>query len=51
MVWLTSRGAVCCERFVESWSIFLFDSRKMEQSLVWWSILLPWYIQYSDLNV
>jgi hypothetical protein len=40
MVWLTSQGVVCYEGFVESWSIFLFDSRKMGQSLVRWSVSL-----------
>jgi hypothetical protein len=34
MVWLTSLADDCCEGFVESCSIFLFDSRKMGQSLV-----------------
>jgi hypothetical protein len=34
MVWLTSLGATCCGGCVESCSIFLFDSRKMGQSLV-----------------
>jgi hypothetical protein len=41
MVWLTSLGANCCEGFAESCSIFLFDSRKMGQSLVWWLVSLP----------
>jgi hypothetical protein len=39
-VWLTSFGADCCSGFVESCSIFLFDSKKMGQPLVRWSILL-----------
>jgi hypothetical protein len=34
----------CCEGFVESCSIFLFDSRKIGQSLVWWSVSLPWHM-------
>jgi hypothetical protein len=51
MVWLTSHGAICYEGFTESWSIFLSDSRKMGQSLVRWSVLLPWYMQYGVLNV
>jgi hypothetical protein len=41
MVWLTSRGADYCEGCVESCSIFLFNSRKMGQSLVRWMVLLP----------
>jgi hypothetical protein len=49
MEWLTSLGADCCESFI--CSIFLFDARKMEKSLVWWSIFLPWYIQYRGLIV
>jgi hypothetical protein len=34
MVWWTSLGVDCCEAFVESGSIFFFDSMKMGQSLV-----------------
>jgi hypothetical protein len=51
MVWLTSRGTICDEGFAESWSIFLFDSRKMGQSLVRLLVLVPWYMQYGGLNV
>jgi hypothetical protein len=51
MMWLTSLGVVCCEGFVESWSIFLFDSSKMGQSFVQWLVSLPWYMQYEGLNV
>jgi hypothetical protein len=51
MVWLTSRSADCCDGFAESCSIFLFDSRKMGQSLVRWSVSLPWYMKYGGLNV
>jgi hypothetical protein len=40
MVRLTSLGVDCCEGFTESCSIFFFDSRKMGQSLVRWSVLL-----------
>jgi hypothetical protein len=29
MVWLTSLGAVCYEGWIDSWSIFLLDSRNM----------------------
>jgi hypothetical protein len=35
-------GADCCEGCVESCCIFLFDSRKMGQSLVRWLISLSW---------
>jgi hypothetical protein len=34
MVWLTSRGGDCYDGCAESCSIFLFDSRKIGQSLV-----------------
>jgi hypothetical protein len=44
MVWLTSLGNDCYEDFVKSYSIFFFDSRKMGQSLVRWSVLLSWYM-------
>jgi hypothetical protein len=37
--------------FCESWSIFFLDSKKMGQSLVRWSISLPWYRQYGGLTV
>jgi hypothetical protein len=47
MVRLTSRGADCCEGCAESCSIFLFDSRKIGQSLVQWLVALPWYMQYG----
>jgi hypothetical protein len=51
MVCLTSQGADCCEGCVESCSIFLFNSRKMGQSLVWWLVSLPCNMQYKGLNV
>jgi hypothetical protein len=51
MVWLTSIGANCGKGFAESCCIFLFDSTKMRQSLVRWSVLLPWYMQYKGLFV
>jgi hypothetical protein len=51
MVWLTSRDADCCEGCAESCSIFLFDSRKMGQSLVRWLVSLTWNMQYGGLNV
>jgi hypothetical protein len=51
MVRLTSRGADCCEGYAEACSIFLFDSRKMGQSLVRWLVSLQWYMQYGGLSV
>jgi hypothetical protein len=51
MMWLTSWGVDYCEGCAKSCSIFLFDSRKMGQSLVRWLVSLPWYIQYEGLNV
>jgi hypothetical protein len=51
MVWLTSRGGDCYDDCAESCSIFLFDSRKIGQSLVRWLVLLPWYMQYRGLSV
>jgi hypothetical protein len=47
MVWLTSLAIDCCYGFMESYSIFFFDSRKMGQSLVQWSVSLPLYMQYK----
>jgi hypothetical protein len=41
MVWLTSLGADCCGGCLESCCIFVFDSRKMRQSFVRWSVSLP----------
>jgi hypothetical protein len=51
MVWLTSLGVDCYGGFAESCSIFFFDSRKMRQTLVRWSVLLPWYMQYEGLTM
>jgi hypothetical protein len=51
MVWLTSQGADYCEGCVEYCSIFLFDSRKMGQSLVWSLVLLSWNMRYRGLNM
>jgi hypothetical protein len=38
-----SGGADCCVGFTESCSIFLFDYRKIGQSLVQWLVSLSWY--------
>jgi hypothetical protein len=38
------RGGHCCVGFTESCSIFLFDYRKIGQSLVQWLVSLSWYI-------
>jgi hypothetical protein len=51
VVELTSLGANYCKGCVESWSIFLFDSRKMGQSLVRWLVWVPWHMQYGGLTV
>jgi hypothetical protein len=51
MICLTSLGAICCEGWLDSWSIFLLDSRKMGQSFVRWLISLSWNMQYEGLNV
>jgi hypothetical protein len=51
MVWLTPLGANYCEGYVESCSIFLFNSKKMGQSLVQWLVSLPRNMQYEGLNV
>jgi hypothetical protein len=50
-VWLTSLGAICCEGWLDSWSIFLLDSRNMGKFFVRWLVSLPWNMQYEDLNV
>jgi hypothetical protein len=51
MVWLTSPSAICCEGWLDSWSIFLLDSRNMGQSFVRWLVLLPWNMQRRGLNM
>jgi hypothetical protein len=51
MVWLTSLGDDCCGGFVESRSIFLFDSMMMGWSFMRWSVSLPWYMQYGGLTM
>jgi hypothetical protein len=51
MVWLTSPSAICCEGGLDSWSIFLLDSRNMGQSFVRWLFLLPWNMQHKGLNL
>jgi hypothetical protein len=50
-VWLTSLGAICCEGWLDSWLIFLLDSRNMGKFFVRWLVSLPWNMQYEDLNV
>jgi hypothetical protein len=51
IVWLTSLGAICCNGWLDSWSIFLLDSRNMGQYFEQWLVSLPWNMQYGCLNV
>jgi hypothetical protein len=41
MIWLTSLDDDCYEGCSEFCSIFLLDSRNMEQSFVQWLVSLP----------
>jgi hypothetical protein len=36
---------------LDSWSIFLLDSRNMGQYFEQWLVSLPWNMQYGGLNV
>jgi hypothetical protein len=49
MVWLTSLDDDCYGGCLESFFIFLLDSRNMGQSFVRWLVSLLWNMQYGGL--
>jgi hypothetical protein len=49
MVWLTSLDDDCCGGCLDSYFIFLLDSRNMGQSFVQWLVSLSWNMQFIGL--